>query len=246
MMTAVANKFKGGVAEAPTTAFYNSFNFDANQAVTAADSVSLQLTNNFCGAVWVNPHNRSTFQRVVSRYEVTGDQRSFALDINTSGFIEFSHSTNGTGGGVTSFITSFTVPLDELSMVHFRLGGGTLYIGINGGSEDSTSKGACFAANTLLEIGRIDGTAYSSDIDMTQVMLFNTLLSTANMATIYNGGKPLLYSLIDTAITDDAVVAYEMSSNDSTLTDLSVNSNTGTNVGTVAADGTTVEWQVTA
>ena len=65
-------------------------------------------------------------------------------------------------------------------------------------------------------------------------MIFDRNLLADEVAEIYNQNIPRTYTSLPTVITDDAVLAYEMTSNDSTLTDLSGNANHGTPNGGVS------------
>ena len=69
---------------------------------------------------------------------------------------------------------------------------------------------------------------------LTQPMIFDRNLLADEVAEIYNQNIPRTYTSLPTVITDDAVLAYEMTSNDSTLTDLSGNANHGTPNGGVS------------
>jgi hypothetical protein len=221
---------------------YFMSNLDTFRGVTVADHATLDMTNDFAGCAFVYPKNRFDTQRIMSKFTQSGNQRSWGLGINTSGNIIFNHSVDGIVN--TTFASTVDVPMDTLSLVHFRLTGGNVYVGINGASEQSTAKGACFSGSGVVEIGTIDLTIYSNDLDVTQPMLFNSPSSLANFATIYNGGMPCKYSLIDTAITDDAVMAFELSSNDDTVTDLSTAGNNGAFVGGSFVNGQPVTWKI--
>ena len=108
-----------------------------------ADNATLDLTTNFSGCVWVYPKNRNVFQRIISKYSSASNARSWAFAINTNGALYW--ATTSTGSGVTARNTSFTVPLNEWSFVHYRIDGGNVYIGINAGSEESFSQSTIYS-----------------------------------------------------------------------------------------------------
>jgi hypothetical protein len=85
-------------------------------------------------------------------------------------------------------------------------------------------------------VGYVDSN-YCDDVDLTRPYIFNVGSSLANMATIYGLGNAASFGDISTTITDDSVFAIQLDSNDTTLTDLSSETNNGSNVGSVAADG---------
>lgn len=216
--------------------------FDSPYGVEVPDDNTLDLTDDFSGCAFVYPHNRDMAQRVMSKYSQVGNQRSWWMAILGSGKLFMGHSVDGSA--TTFFTSTIDIPLDTFTLVHFRLTGGSLYLGINGTTEQSVARGACFSSSAPIEIGKFDGVADSDDFDITQPMLFNSGSSLANFATIYNGGMPCKYSLITTSITDDAVMAFELSSNDTTVTDLSTDGNDGAFVGGSFVDGHLVTWKI--
>jgi len=229
----------GGIAT-----IYKMFNFGSGKSIEVADHASLDLTNDFSGCAWVYPNNRTVNQWVISKYASLGDNISWLMYITSSGELAFIHSTNGLA--TTSFISTISVPLGTLSLIHFRLTAGTLYLGIDDEAEEVTAKGACFSGTAQIEIGRVDGSIYSDDFDISQSMLFNSGSSLANFATIYNDGDPLAFErlkVIDSDITDAAVMAINQSSYDNSLVDLSGNSNDGTALGGVIPDGSEITWE---
>lgn len=232
----------GKLGAAGNFANYNMSKFDPSYGIETPDDVSLDMTNGFSGCAWVYQNTAGSFQYIMSKYLTTGNQISWAMYINDSGNLTFQHSVDGTA--ITFFTSTINIPVDTLTLAHFRLTGGTLYLGINADAEQSTAKGACFSGTSPVEVGKIDVSTYDDDFDITQVMLFNSGLSAANFSTIYNGGKPCEYSLIDTAITNNAVMAFELSSNDTSLTDLSTLSNDGAFVGGSFVNGQLITWKV--
>lgn len=210
-----------------------------NNVVVPADP-SLALLNDFSACAWVYPHNRNQFQRIISKFGDSGN-RAWFFDVGSTGDLVFGHYANGTNNVV--FITTVDVPLNTLSLAHFRLTGGTLYVGINGTSEQSVARGAVFDSTDPNRVGAA-GAFFSDDFDITQPMIFNSPSSLANFATIYNDGRPCKYSLITTSITDDAVMAFELSSNDETVTDLSTAGNDGAFDGGSFTNGQPATWKI--
>ena len=235
---AVAN---GSDIEWSTVYIYKMFNFDSGQGVEVADHATLDLTNDFSGCAWVYANNRNTFQRVMCKYTTAGNQGSWALNVHSGGNLNFFHSTDGLA--FTQFTSTLIVPLNTLTLVHFRLTGGTLYLGINDGAEQSVAKGAVFSSAGPVEIGTLDSTNYSDDFDISQSIIFNSGSSLANFATIYNGGDPVVYDALPSYITDDAVMAINLSSYDNSLVDESGKSNDGTAIGGVVPDGSEITWE---
>lgn len=221
---------------------YAMSKFDASYKVTVADDVTLDMTNDFSGYAWVFPNNRTGAQRIMGKWEGTGSQKSWHLSIGGGGNIIFYHSVDG--AALTIFSSTVDVPLSALSLVHFRLTGGKIYVGINGASEQSTARGDCFSGTAEVEIGAIDGTTYSNDFDITQAVLSDSPSSLVNMATIFGIGRPRPYADIDPDITENDVMAFELSSNDTSVTDESGKGNDGAFVGGSFVDGQDVTWDL--
>lgn len=222
---------------------YFMANFNSPIAVSVPDDTTLDLTNDFSGCAFVYPNTRITQQLVMGKFDSVGNQTSWFLVVNTSGFVQLFHSVDGSA--LTVFTSTIDVPLSTLSLVHFRLTGGTLYLGANGASEQSTAKAACFSGTANVTVGAVVvSSLYSTDFDITQPMIFDSGSSLANFLTIYNGGMPCKYSLIDPSITVDAVMAFELSSNDETVTDLSGTGNNGAFVGGSFVDGHLATWKI--
>lgn len=221
---------------------YAMSKFNPSYGVEVPDHPTLDMTNDFSGYAWVFPHNRNSAQFVMGKYESTGNQRSWILGVDTSGFLRFWHSTDG--AAATIFVSTIEAPLGTISLVHFRLTGGSVYLGKNGSSEQSTAKGACFSGTAPIEIGKIDETSYDDDFHISQAVLSDSPSSLVNMATIYGIGRPRPYADIDPDITENDVMAFELSSNDTSLTDESGTSNDGAFVGGSFVNGEEVTWDL--
>ena len=78
---------------------------------------------------------------------------------------------------------------------------------------------------------------------LTSIAVYNSLLSASDVAALYNRTLPLDYDSQLTSITDNAVMAFEMTTNDSSLIDLSGNVNNGTANGGVTSDGAEIDWE---
>lgn len=222
---------------------YAMSKFNPSYGVSTPDSNSLDMTNDFSGYAWVFPHNRNQRQFVMGKYDSAGNQTSWLMTVETSGRFRFYHSVDGIVE--TSFVSTIDVPLNTLTMLHFRLTGGLLYLGKNGASEQSTAKGACFSGTAEVDIGQLSADAvYNDDFHISQVVLSDSPSSLVNMATIYGIGRPRPYADIDTDITENDVMAFELSSNDTSLTDESGTSNDGAFVGGSFVNGEEVTWDI--
>jgi len=130
MMTGVANKFKGGVAEV-TTAFYNTLLLDGStQYVDIPTGMDLS-TNDFTISMDINLAAHTTDSILLSQWQTSGNQRSIDSYISkTNGTIVFNFSTNGSAN--FSVINTFVPSLDTWYNIIFERVGADLNTYIDG------------------------------------------------------------------------------------------------------------------
>lgn len=219
---------------------YNSAKMGIGFAFYVLHSASLDFSDNFAGCAWVQPNNRNQNQYIMGKSD-TGTY-SWNLFIRTSGKLAFTYSLNGTT--TTTFTSTFDVPISSKTLVHFRVTGGTLFIGTNG-STNSTFIGTLATNTWILEFGTINqATGISVDLHMSQAILFNTGMSASTFTTIFNLGNIPKYSAIPSSITDDCVMSIALNSSDTSLVDLSGTGNNGIEPFGPYENGTSFRWQV--
>ena len=228
---------------------YNSFGFDGTgDYISTADSADTVFgTGNFTWCAFVKFDTLKNWNGLMGE-TVDGNNRSLFF-CNSSGQLWFSLVSGGTtlsDENTTSGVVSAGV------WYHIALvrDGTAIKIYLDAVSQSMTV-GTSISTNsypdyaTTFDFGRsyVGGALRYLDGSMTQPMLFDSALSLSEIEEVSNSGNPIVYPDISTAITNDAVMAFEASSNDSSLTDLSVNSNTGTANGGLTSDGDSINWQ---
>lgn len=228
---------------------YDTFGLDgSSQYVIVADSSDFDFADGDFGmTIWAKSDNFSTASKcLIAKH--TSSSRSFEFfHRGTTGALEFNYSTTG-----TSYSNLKVTPATLADNVFYMLGvsreGADLKFYIDGvqvGATQNIGTANIFNSTADVSIGASDqGSSLEWAGDLTQPMIFNTALSDSDISTLYNKNLPLQYDQIPTSITDNAVLAYAMNSNDNSLTDLSTQTNGGTAGGGVTSDGSEIDWQI--
>jgi hypothetical protein len=114
---------------------------------------------------------------------------------------------------------------------------------VNGVSVDTGTVDRSSSSNDTVYIGKREIAANYLEGSMTSVSIFDRDLSASEAVVLYNKNLPLAFQALPSSISDDGVLAYEMTENDTSLTDLSGNSNTGSTTGFTGLDGEDIDWQ---
>lgn len=248
MMTGVANKFKGGVSSGPTFESFNAFGFSTNKSINCGNGVvdsTSMATTPYTYMTWFKTSS-SASQVLIGQTD--GGAVSMLLNVNQLASVVGTPSKVNIGyfaGGWTNQFLSSTTDVIDGELYHVAAtydGAGTVEIYVNG-SIEGTKTLAITPPNGSASPLMISPSSGFFDGNITQTMVLNRKALAAEILDIYNIGKPLFYNLIDTNITDDAIMSYAMSSDDNSLTDESTGGNNGTAVNGVTSDGDLVEWQ---
>ena len=240
----------GSTTQAKTLPQYNGFDFNGStQYINSGNDSSLQLSTNFALSAWV--YRDVTSRHVImSKFNFSGNQRAISFEISdnqgSGDNLLLALSSDGSSGNLTKFQTTATITQQSFTFVTATYDGAFVKLYINGVEELSTAHTASVHNSTAdFLIGSIDaGTGAFFDGSLTQTMVFNSALSASDITELYNNGIPLSYNKISTSITNNCVLAYEMSSNDNSLSDSSSNTNDGTAVASVTSDGQLITWSV--
>ena len=155
--------------------------------LTCADNPSLSLTGSMAITAWINPAS-NTVQYYVSKFDTSGNQRSYTL-YRESNKIGFFVSPDGTTSvivqpsvNLTSNVWNFLACGYNGTHIWISLNAGTIYTTPHtGGIFDST---AAFTLSGIL-IPAIYGMAAGS---MDEVNIYNRSISAEEISHIFNGG----------------------------------------------------------
>lgn len=176
---------------------------DTSTALTITSASWMTPSGSFTVCGWVKPADGQTAnnQTIIGRWDTVGNNRSFALEIDSSGKAVFRFSDNGTTPGVTTATTN-ALANGAASGYTFIAGVFTASTNIKiywNGSLDATYSTSIPAAvasvSASLEIGRRGATSTTvlqGQID--SVGFFNRVLTAAEITWLYNSGNGRAFS----------------------------------------------------
>jgi len=222
---------------------YNSFDYTGARYVDGTNGPSIQALPNISISLWVYPTANGTV--IAKNGPILADGGWL---VTWGGFVSNQFTFGPRIGGSQSVVHSGTLNTNEWFHVCVTYDGTNLKMYTNGVLDNTTnSVGTIDTNNTQnMNIGRDTGGGSTSfEGSITQPMIFNRALTSTEVTTVYNQNLPKDYAQLPTSITNDCVLAYEMTSNDNSLTDLSVNTNNGTANGGVTSNGSEIDWDNT-
>jgi len=230
------------------TVYYNTFLFDGvDDYVNAGNDASLQASaTGIFVSTWIYLDGTGdSIQKIFEKQPATGD-REYLLYKSSTGKLDFQV---GSGASLVTVQGSTTLPTGQFLHLAGRCtgAGGVVEVYINGVLDATIAApvGAINVGTNDLLIGKAVTATQRLKGSMSLPIIFNDGLSGTAANTLYNAGKPKLFSGIPTILTDESVMAYAMSSSDSSLSDLSINSNTGAANGGVTDNGELLEFDLT-
>ena len=200
---------------------------------------AFSYTDNLSVFLWVQTGNLTSNRTIFSKRHTGINQRSWALRVTSGGKIRVYVSSDGGGTNEKDYTSTDAGHIENNGwhLVGFTFASGTLKLYVDG-SEVTTSKGsdptvsAIHAGTTDINVGRQrSGIEYfPGDIDDTTIWT-GTVLSDANIATLYNSGLPSDPTTLSLAGTlahwwrmgdgDDATTVYDnVGSADGTLANM--------------------------
>jgi len=227
MMTGVANKFKGGTAEA-TTAFYNTLLLDGStQSVDCGNDASLTISTNL---------TVSGFFDTTS--DITTDQALLSRWNGGSGYLVYIFA-----GEVYMQINGVfaKAAISANTQYHFTgtYDGANMKIFINGTIADTVANTAAIAdPGVNCYVGRYGSSRTAGSLSLP--MVFNSILTDTDIIELQTPKQPENYS---SSITDNYVLALPL--NDGVVDpyiDRSANGNDGTAIGSPTFTGTQLEF----
>ena len=230
---------------------YNSFGFSGAKYVDCGNGASLQITGNFSMAIWVylDSGNNGLNTPIFGKWNTSTNQRAWSLKYrDESGQDDLRFTLHDTGDGLSNSAVLNATPSSGFGAwyhVGASYDGSNAKLYLNGSEADTTAYTAGIHNSTAnVQIGADNAGATTNFTgDLTMPMIFDVALSADNFSSLYNGGTPMIYSKIDTAITNDCVMCLELTSNDATLNDISAESNNGTGTGSPTSDGELITFE---
>lgn len=239
----------GDLIEIDNGLVYDTYDFDGStQFISIADDPSIDMgTDDFAITGWFNCGSLSNVGSLVNKRENGGNAEGYVVEILTDGTVQAGIRPPVSGSAIK--VPSSTGYNDN--KWHFfvanydRSGNMSIQVDLATPNTANISSIGNIDNSNPLYIGqnRLGNERY--DGSFTSVQIYNRLLNASEAEILYNQNLPKQFDKLPTLITDDAVLALEMTSNDNSLTDLSGNGNDGTANGGVTSDGEEIDWDDT-
>ncbi len=206
-------------------------------SITDASQSGLDLTGSATWAFWFKPESINDYDKWISKWENTGNQRSYELYLSPDGgaqwSIELSWDTDGTVGGNTvhrsnnlswtngtwyHVCVSFNAPTHTTS---FYRNGASVSTASNGTATSIHNGTAPFAMGARPTTGDLDGI-------MDETGIWSRALSGAECSALYNAGSGLAYGSGQNNATSTQSFSYDLLGNITNKTDAGAYTYAGT------------------
>jgi len=200
MITFPFTLFSGG--------FENVYSTEYNGVDEWTNFAPNSIVNDLSVFAWVNIPNNTATRTIAANYHSGIGQRAWSLSIDASGSLRLRMSSNGTSDAKEIHTTSFNVENNGWHFVGFTYNTAnqaqiyvdgvkeTTYSGTDGAMTDIHNSTTDFSIAAL----RNGSEKYLGDIDEVTVWK-NTVLSDANIVTLYNSGVPIDPATLSTSAT---------------------------------------------
>lgn len=164
--------------------FYPDGNFDV---LNVTDNTDFDYAGCACYAAFNWKTNSGTQQGVVAKYNTTGNQREFAVAINTTPNLVYISSTDGTGGTVSNAVATDTISTATNYIGSARWNGTTKTAQVNlTGNSGTDNPASIFAGTANFTIGCLSSGVQPFQGYIGEVLFYNQTISAANHDLIVN------------------------------------------------------------
>lgn len=209
---AIGSGFYGIDFPNPPAAQFTAAN---SEYLSCADNAELSTGDvDFAICAWVYLDNKTNSQGIVTKWNVTGNQREFGLSYNV-GVDRFAFNVSSTGANDTGMTASNsgspTAATWYFLVVWHDAAGNTINIQVNNGTANSQAySSGLFDSTGAFQIGGYVGGTYL-DGRVTGVGFWKRVLTADERTTLYNGGIPLQYAELTDAMKTSMVSWWELS-----------------------------------
>lgn len=168
----------------PALEFYADGNFDV---LNVTDNTDFDYSASACYVVFNWKTNTGSQQGVVAKYNTTGNQREFAVAINTTPNFIYISSTDGTSGTVSNAVATDTISTATNYVGSARWSGAvkTAQVNLTGNSGTDTPA-SIFAGTANFTIGCLSSGVQGFQGYIGEVLFFNQAISSANHDLLVN------------------------------------------------------------
>ena len=185
------NANTGTLTNGPTFDSSNngSIVFDGvNDYVECGNDTSLRLTTELTLESWVKKTTTDSYHHIISKFALTG---SYSIgSFQTSGYLFFIRSTNGTNQGITD---TFDINICDGNWKHivcsYNSTTSTLLMAINGAIQQSTISGAIFDSTVNVNVGRRTTVGQYYPANIASSRIYNRALTATEVLQNYNSTK---------------------------------------------------------
>ena len=206
-------------------------------------------TGAFSISTWVNISQINDFNSIIAQWNFNPEAiKSYKLSIASGGEAAFSVTNDGSTdynvyGPETVITTDKWYHLTAVFKPNEAL---EMYIDGDLKKSEPISFPSVYQSNYNTFIGNAQvlhaGQETFFNGSISNLVVYDKALTSSEIRALYNQNLPKAFSSLPSSITSSAVLAYEMSSNDASLTDLSGNGNDGTAHGGVMAAGSEIDY----
>lgn len=179
----------------------------SSQSLTCADNASLSITGDMSISLWVKPESLVANQVIIGKWASTSDQRSYAFFINSSGVLRAYISSDGTNANTSKLdLTATTLSAGTMYYLTFvyDASAGSISLYING-SLNNTSTGhktSIYNSTSIFGLGNnLEDFDYFDGI-IDEAALYNRILTSDEVTSLYNSGAGLTYPFTTTSSTN--------------------------------------------
>lgn len=175
-----------------------------SEYLSLTDTSDLSVTGDFSWCAWVKLETLAANQTMLGKWNATGNQRSYAFFINTSGALRVYISSDGSNANTSKLTFSHTA-LSTATWYHlafaYTASAGTIDFWINGSAQTQLTgnRTSVYDSTADFGLGNSFGDFGYFDGIIDEVAFWGgRVITGSDVSEIYNGGSGLAYSSWDT------------------------------------------------
>lgn len=174
-------------------------------SITDGSQSGLDITGDLSVSMWIKPESITGDDALLTKFDSTGNQRSYAFTYFSTNFLAFLTSSNGTNAVQKSVAQTWVIGTTYYVSVVYDASAGSAEFYVDGSKIGSTQTGyhtSLHNGTAPFHLGALNVTATSFfDGVMDEVGIWDRTLSAAEISELYNGGAGLAYPFTGDAFT---------------------------------------------
>jgi len=170
-----------------------------SEYLNIADNASLSITGDMTITGWINPESSTGNDCVVSKWNTTGNQRSFAFYYTSGNTMRAFISSDGTNANTSKLDISTAGAITDLTLQQFAIvydaSAGTIYFYLDGvlNNVSTGHKTSIFDSTADFYLGYFSQDFAYFDGIQDEMAIYNRMLTAGEVHNLYNGGSGLPY-----------------------------------------------------